>query len=458
VARLVRAEVPSMRSIALASVIAIVLASPISSAAAEPQPTPQRSTVQQAPSQRTTTSLTPEQQDVEARKKLEAEIAKELVQGGKKAAPATGQPTAVVQGTTGGSPTARLLLLPDISAVGSFAGALDTYDVENQSPREGPFGPKDKPTPLFEELELGLQSIIDPYARADIFISFTPEEVAVEEAYLTSLNLPAGFQVRAGKFFSPFGRLNQQHPHVWDFVDAPLARGRILAVETLSGPGVDLAWLAPLPWFTELHIAGQGTAELPNEDEDRGERLTGIARLLQYFSLGESTTLGIGVSAARRSETTGGFRDVGGADLYLRWRPLQSRSYVTLQGEVYTRKFRGRGLSDELKEALPILAANVEHGSDTGGYAQLFWRQDAFFGYGVRYDNAPIGPRFLGEAGAEAAAGTEHRYGALATWYPSEFQRLRLQVSYDKRPGGKDGVEALLALEIGIGSHGAHPF
>ena len=229
-------------------------------------------------------------------------------------------------------------------------------------------------------------------------------------------------------------------------------------METLSGPGVDVAWLAPLPWFTELHLAGQGTAELPNEDQGQGERLTAIARLLQYFPIGESTTLGIGLSAARRSETTSGFRDVGGADLYLRWRPIHSRSYVTLQGEVYTRKFRGGGLSDELKAALPTLASNVDHGSDTGGYAQLFWRQDAYFGYGVRYDNAPTGPRFLGEEGADAAAGTEHRYGAVATWFPSEFQRLRLQVSYDQRPGGKDGIEALLALEIGIGSHGAHPF
>ena len=50
------------------------------------------------------------------------------------------------------------------------------------------------------------------------------------------------------------------------------------------------------------------------------------------------------------------------------------------------------------------------------------------------------------------------RYGVVAAWLPSEFQRLRLQVSWDARPGGADGLEALLALEIGIGTHGAHPF
>jgi hypothetical protein len=438
-----------MHSFVAASALAAVLSFPSAAISADQQSSQQKQ--QQPP------PPTPEQQDAAARKKLEEDIAKELGQGGQKSAtaPAQGQPAPAAQASTGGNPMARLLLLPDISAIASFAGAFDTYDVEHQSPREGPFGPKNKPTPLFEELELALQAVIDPYARADIFISFTPDEVAVEEAYLTTLNLPAGLQLRAGKFFSPFGRLNQQHPHVWDFVDAPLASGRLLATEVLSGPGVDVAWLAPLPWFAELHLAGQGTAPMPT-DEDPGERLTLVARLLQYFSLGDATTLGIGISAARRSEATSAFRDMGGADLYLRWRPLQSRSYVALQGEIYTQKFRGSGLSDELSAAMPALVANVERGRETGGYAQLFWRRSAYWGYGVRYDNAPIGPAF--GTPEDVASGTEHRYGAIASWFPSEFQRLRLQVSYDTRPGGQDGVEVLLGLEFGIGSHGAHPF
>ena len=99
---------------------------------------------------------------------------------------------------------------------------------------------------------------------------------------------------------------------------------------------------------------------------------------------------------------------------------------------------------------MPILTSAAERGWETGGYAQLFWRQGAYLGYGARYDEAP--------AAGEAAPGTERRYSALATWFPSEFQRLRLQVSYDARPGGQDGFEALLGLELGIGSHGAHPF
>jgi hypothetical protein len=323
---------------------------------------------------------------------------------------------------------ARLLLLPDISAIGSFALAYDRYDVETLSPRDGPYGPPDQAQPLFQELELGLQSVVDPYARADVFVSFNPGGVDVEEAYLTTLSLPAGLQLRAGKLFSPFGRQTQQHPHAWEFVDAPLAR-RLVAAETLSGPGADLAWLAPLPWFAELHVAWQATAPTPDDPE----RPTAVARLLQYFSLGEATTLGVGVSAARRSEAPGEFRDLGDVDLYVRWRRPTSRSYLALQGELYGRRFSGG-----------------EGGSDAGGYAQLFWRQGPSYGLGVRYDDTPAVP--------DAGQGRERRYGAVAAWLPSEFQRLRLQISYDARPDGGDGLEALLSLEFAIGAHGAHPF
>lgn len=338
---------------------------------------------------------------------------------------------------SGAGPLARLLLQPDLSAIATFDATWNDYDVEALSPRSGPFGPADKPAFHFQELELGLKSVIDPYARADVFIAFSPEEIAVEEAYLTTLSLPAGLQLKAGRFFSSFGRTNGQHPHTWDFVDAPLAHGRVLAEEVLAGPGVDLAWLAPLPWFAELHLSAQDVA--PYEGDE--ERLLGLVRLTQFFSLGDETTLGLGLSAGRRDEGAGQFRDLGGADLYLRWRPLVGRTAVTLQGELFGRRFRD--VPDPADPALLL-------GSDWGGYAQLFWRAGAHAGLGVRYDQAPT-------AGA-TAPGTERRVSALGTWYLSEFQRLRVQVTRDARPAGQDGWEALVHLEFGIGAHGAHPF
>lgn len=423
-----------LRSLLLASVLAVPLVSPAAEAKAPGASAPPSIRPQSEP------LATGASADADAAR-LEAEIAKEL---GQPTAPASGSaqpgaaaatpgsPAAPAPAAAGGNPFARLLLMPDISAIGSGALAYDSYDVEARSPRGGLYGQPDRPTFLFDELELGLQAVVDPYLRAAVFLSFGEHGAEVEEAYVTTLSLPAGFQVRAGKLFTPFGRENTQHPHSWDFVDAPLARSRLLAEEALAGPGVEVAWLAPLPWFAELRVAGQNTA--PAEDDPA--ELTGTARLSQYLSLSDATTLGVGLSAARRGEGhPGAFRDLGGGDLYLRIRPTAGRAYLALQGELYARRFRGvEGVASE---------------TETGWWSQAFLRRSAWWGYGVRYERAP---------GAGEVGGTEQRLGGLVSWMPSEFQRVRLQVSWDRLPGGHDGVEALLHLEFGIGAHGAHTF
>jgi len=349
------------------------------------------------------------------RKRLEEEIRRDM---GRSTVPRAPEARIAAQGTqaaqAGGSPVARLLLLPDISAIGSAALAW-----EDQT---------NKPAFAFEELELAFQAVVDPYARADIFVAFSDEGAEIEEAFVTTLALPAGLQLEAGKFFAPFGRLNQTHPHVWEFVDAPLAQ-RLLAEESLGGAGLSVAWLAPLPWFAELHLAGQSTA--PGEEDE--PRLTGVARLAQFFPLAETATLGVGLSAARRDEARSQFRDLAGGDVYLKWRPLASRSYVTFSGELYGRRFVG--------------VEDVSEDFDTGYWAQVFGRFGPYAGAGVRWEQAPLDE-----------GGDEERLSALFGWFPSEFQRLRLQVSYDRLPGGEDGVSGLVQVEFGIGAHGAHPF
>jgi hypothetical protein len=153
--------------------------------------------------------------------------------------------------------------------------------------------------------------------------------------------------------------------------------------------------------------------------------------------LSEATTLGVGLSAARRNEGhPGAFRDLGGVDAYLRFRPLDSRAYLAVQGEVYLRKFRD----------VPEVSGKPEHGF----WGQVFWRRSEYLGYGLRYEEAP--------AAGLSAPGTERRAGLVGNWYPSEFSRVGLQLSQDFLPHGRSGQEALLRFEYGIGAHGAHPF
>ena len=80
-------------------------------------------------------------------------------------------------GGAGGS--AAKALNPDISVIGDFIGALGGNSQQNTASLQ--------PIPAFQmhESEVGFQSIIDPYARGDFFISFGEEGVNLEEGYIT---------------------------------------------------------------------------------------------------------------------------------------------------------------------------------------------------------------------------------------------------------------------------------
>ncbi len=420
--------------------------------AADPSPAPEPGRPA-APRAEQGAGATPGPMTPEERKKLEEQITKEL--GGQGTGPAAPPPPGTsapegpqgaqgsqaqaqgAQGQTGGNPFARLMLLPDVSAIGSAALAWNQLDTAALSPRSDLVAPAHKVQPIFEELELALQAVVDPYARADVFIAFASAGVAIEEAYLTTLQLPAGLQARAGQFYAPFGRQNQQHAHVFEFIDFALPLARLLGPDQIKGAGVDVAWLAPTPWFAELHLAYQALTPAFQPDS----RNAGTARLVQFFDVGDASTLGVGASASVFDEPgTGGSRQLVGGDVYLKIRPLRSRSYVALQGEILARRLTGAPVP---LEGVPAEAA----GTEWGGYAQAVYRDGPFFAYGARYERAPA----LG-------GGPEHRVSLLASWLPSEFQRLRVQVSYDRLPGGQDGFEALAGLEFAVGAHGAHPF
>ena len=341
--------------------------------------------------------------------------------------PATEAQPAPPETPEGRQTPAGRIALPDISVIGRLAAVYYRRDVAAESPRdESLVGPAGEVKPLFQELELGLQWVVDRYARADVFLSFGAEAVEVAEAYLTTLSLPAGLQLRAGKLKSPFGRLNPQHAHLWAFVDRPLALVRILGPEGIAGLGADLAWLAPVPWVARLHLAWQEVAPgLAGELES-----TGLARLEQVFDLAEGATLGVGLSGALRLSALGGSKNLSGADLFLEIGRPRGRARVTLQAEVLAHNLGAAGAGEQL-----------------AGYGQVTWRSSPRWLFGARYDDGPA----LG-------GGRERRWSALAGFLPSELQRIRLQLSWDRLPGGRDGPEALLHLEFAIGAHGAHPF
>src|SRR5882724_2579803 len=145
----------------------------------------------------------------------------------------------------GGATGQAKALNPDISLIGDFLGAI------------GHNTARPVPTMEMHEAELGLQAIIDPYARADAFISFGEAGVNLEEGYLTFTSLPAGIVARAGKMRAAFGKVNTLHNHVLPWTDRPLVTENLVGGED----GIDDAGVSVMRAFQGpkgIYLEGTG--------------------------------------------------------------------------------------------------------------------------------------------------------------------------------------------------------
>ncbi|MDO8461256.1 MAG: hypothetical protein Q7S98_00180, partial [Deltaproteobacteria bacterium] len=184
-------------------------------------------------------------------------------------------------------------LLPDISAIGSLAGAYfrqDPVGDQGENPARTGFN--------LQGLELALQSVIDPYVRGDLFILFKEEGVEVEEAVVTTLALPWNLQVRAGKLKARFGRENTQHLHSFNFVDQSLANRYFLGVEGLTELGGELSLLLPTPWFSELSFAMLQGENADNFDGGRKQDFAYLGHWTNTVDLTDDLTVQSGFSGA----------------------------------------------------------------------------------------------------------------------------------------------------------------
>ena len=112
---------------------------------------------------------------------------------------------------------------PDISIIADFAlvGTNLTDGTAQTLALPGFLDQSDRTGKLrginFNYLEFAFNAAVDPYFDFVGIVTVAPSGVDVEEAFVDTRQLPFGFQLRIGKFFSAFGRLNGMHAHVWDF-------------------------------------------------------------------------------------------------------------------------------------------------------------------------------------------------------------------------------------------------
>ncbi|MBZ5572219.1 MAG: hypothetical protein LAO09_10125 [Acidobacteriia bacterium] len=335
-----------------------------------------------------------------------------------------------VLGGAGGS--AAKALNPDISVIGDFISVAGHNSLQ--------------PSPSLEmhESEVGLQAIIDPYARGDFFLSFGEEGVNLEEGYITLTALPAGFVAKVGKMRSAFGKVNTLHNHVLPWVDRPLVTNNLVGGEDgLDDAGVSIQRILPAPKGIFLEATGQlfrgdsGDKDHPLFRASTTSDVSAVAHLRGYKDITESTNLDLGLSYARGHNNLGTdfLTQLYGVDATLRWKPLRRSIYHS---------FVGRGeLIWSQRQQLP--SEQRAFGFYTSGDYQLGRR----WFVGGRYDRA---------GRSEFANLTDQGASAVLTYWPSEFSQIRGQYRFTRYAGNVDANEFLMQLLFSLGAHGAHPF
>jgi hypothetical protein len=376
--------------------------------------------------------------------------------------PASPPPPAPV--ITGGGPKNFLNLSVDalIAGGGSTADDVQALQSGGHDPAQRGF--------TVQNVETVLEGAVDPYFRgqANLILQLTPEgetTIELEEVYATTSSLPNGLQIKAGQFFTEFGRLNPQHPHSWDFVDQPLVNGRLFGPDGLRSAGVRLSWLMPTSFYSEAFVALQNSQgeTAPSFRGVPGDTLFGheirerevksltdmliVPRYAASFDLSDTQTLLLGVSGAFGPNGTGedARTRVLGADVFWKWKPtnaFRGFPYVRVQAEWMQRRVSTGSES-----------AQTFH--DRGSYLQVNYGYKAGKVVGLRVD------RVAGDIGdaQDQALTPRWRISPTFTWFPTEFSKLRLQYNFDRRDAfARDEHSVWLQFEFLLGAHAAHKF
>src|SRR5207237_5618985 len=347
-------------------------------------------------------------------------------------APPPSQPTAPVPpGAEGaGGPTGTLpvygsavagskIFNPDIAVIGDFLGASGRNLVN--------------PNPALEmhESEAAFQAVVDPYARADFFISFGEEGVNLEEGFLTFTELPGGLLTKVGKMRAAFGKVNSLHNHVLPWADRPIVIANLVGGEDgIDDAGFSVARLIPNKWIF-LEATGQvfrGDSNDLFKSSKRGD-LSYLGHLRGYQDITDNTNIDLGLSFSRGHNASGLVDDIDvgrfrttlyGADATLRWRPLQRSIYHSFVGRsevVWSRRAQPNGMQRALGY---YVSGDYQFGRRWFAGARYDWSKHA--------DNASL---------------RDKGGSAVLTYWPSEFSQVRGQYRRTKSAIGPTADEFL---------------
>lgn len=307
------------------------------------------------------------------------------------------------------------------------------------------------------ESEIAFAANIDPFLAGFLSIAVGAEnDVGLEEAYIRTTALPGGLTIKAGRFLSSVGYLNERHAHDWSFSDAPLPYRAFLNTQ-LGDDGVQLRWIAPTDQYLEFGaeaFRGESYPAAGAENSGVGA-YSAFVRTGADFDASSSYLAALSyLHASSLDRDSGGDlfsgdTDLGVLSLVYKWAPNGNPVVrnLTIAGEYFY------GVDQGLYNGLELDQPR------TGWYLQGVYQFMPRWSAGLRIaglESDDPGAAFAGTA-LDALGRTPLDYTALLEFDTSEFGRLRLQYSRDE--AGLDPNDIVtFQYTIIYGPHGAHRY
>lgn len=319
---------------------------------------------------------------------------------------------------------------PDIGVVADFQGSYISQVKRNFDA-------------YLNETEMSFQSVVDPYIRADFFVSFSRDAVthkygaSIEEGYLTSLSLPAKLQLKVGKFREAVGKINPTHPHALPFIDLPNAYVNYFG-EGLNDEGASLSWLLPNKTFYQEFVfqATSGAGESPSFYRGDNNRFIYLGHLKNFFTLSENATLELGLTGITGPNDSSHNTNIASADITYKWKPVQMNTYksLTWQNEIFYSNANYSG---------------NKNSNSFGLYSFLEYQVAKRWFLTGRYDYAqkPYNKNIV-----------EKAYSLSAGWLATEFQKIEFEGKITTVNVQPDYNQFWLRWIFAIGAHGAHQY
>lgn len=322
------------------------------------------------------------------------------------------------------------------------------------------------------ESEVTIGASVDQlfYGQATFSLADDAGETSIEteEAYLETLALNNGLNVKAGRFYSAIGYLNSKHSHAWDFNDAPLVY-RAMFGDQLKQDGVQLSWLLPTDFYLLVGGEAGNGVHYPSSGNHSGigdwsafVKMGGDVGLSHSWQLGlshwQANEIQDRPSQGMNDPTFTGDSRIDALDAVYKWAPNGNtqQQNLKLQAEYFHRS------EDGVITLQNTAQSSSYDGSQDGWYAQAVYQFIPRWSAGIRYDrlgsnNTGSDSSVLEQAGLLDNGHTPGRASLMLAWQPSEFSRLRAQFNHDQSTAESDN-QFIIQYMMAMGAHGAHAY